>query len=110
MVFQIQQVKTRLKIFFIVSYKFHFKIRTILFFIACHAVTVHLFDNNGTSSSECFVELDSETDINDALKKSGSYLDKKIIEGEIGMKVKLTANHSILFSFSSNELRIQFSC
>ncbi len=44
---------------------------------------VHLFDNSSTSPNECFADLDSEIDVKDALKKSGSYVDKKHIEGEI---------------------------
>ena len=56
--------------------------RTISLFIACRVVAVHIFDDSGSSSDECFVDLDSEIDVKDALKKSGSYLDKKLIEGK----------------------------
>ncbi len=51
--------------------------------LACRVIAVHLFDNSGTSTNECFVDLGSEIDVKDALKKSGSHLDKKYIEGEI---------------------------
>jgi hypothetical protein len=51
--------------------------------LACRVIAVHLFDNDGTSSDECFVDLSSEMDVKDALKKSGSLLDKKCIEGKI---------------------------
>ncbi|CAF3349584.1 unnamed protein product [Rotaria sp. Silwood1] len=50
------------------------------FLYPCRIVAIHLFDNNGTSSSDCFVDLESEIDVKDALKKSGQYLDKRYIE------------------------------
>jgi hypothetical protein len=55
----------------------------IYILLACRVIAVHLFDNSSTSSNECFVDLGSEIDVKDALKKSGSHLDKKSIEGEI---------------------------
>lgn len=55
----------------------------ISIFIACRVVAVHFFDNSSTSTPECFVDLDSEADVKDALKKSGSHLDNKHIEGKI---------------------------
>lgn len=54
-----------------------------MLFLACQVVTVHLFDNNGSSASDCFVELEAEVDLKDALKKSGQTLDKKYIESKI---------------------------
>ncbi|CAF0759922.1 unnamed protein product [Adineta steineri] len=46
----------------------------------CHITTIHLFEDNDNPSNECFVELESEVDVTDALKKSGVYLDKKYVE------------------------------
>lgn len=57
--------------------------------LACRVVNVHLFDNSGASSSECFVDLDSEIDLKDALKKSGSYSDNKTIEGKTSTRTNL---------------------
>ncbi|CAF2747899.1 unnamed protein product [Rotaria sp. Silwood2] len=50
------------------------------FLYPCRIVAIHLFENNGTSSSDCFVDLESEVDVKDALKKSSQYLDKRCIE------------------------------
>ncbi|CAF4446163.1 unnamed protein product, partial [Rotaria magnacalcarata] len=41
------------------------------FLYPCRIDALHLFDNNGISSSDCFVDLESETDVKDALKKTG---------------------------------------
>lgn len=66
------------------SYIFCSKLTFIVsIFLACRINNVHLFDNDGTLANECFVALDSDIDVKDALKKSGSYLDKKSVEGTL---------------------------
>lgn len=62
-------------------------------------VNVHLFDNNGTLSSECFVDLESDVDVKDALKKSGSHLDNKNIEGRISNNFRSSKMKNLLFLF-----------
>lgn len=55
-----------------------------LIFIACRIAAIHLFSNNDNSLGECLVEVESETDVRDALKKSNQYLGSRhIIEGKI---------------------------
>lgn len=54
-----------------------------LIYLACRIITIHLFSNNGNSSSECLVDLESETDVKDALKKTNSSMGNRYIEGEI---------------------------
>ena len=67
--------------------------------IACRVVNVHLFDDGGTSSSECFVDLESEVDVKDTLKKSGSQLDNKNIEGRISNNFRWSKMKNLLFLF-----------
>ncbi|CAF0864583.1 unnamed protein product [Adineta ricciae] len=52
------------------------------FLSPCHVTVVHLFDinHNNTSSLECLVELEFESDVKDALKRSGECIDRKEIE------------------------------
>lgn len=68
----------------------------ISFFVACRVVAVHFFDNSAASIAECFVDLDSEIDVKDALKKSGSHLDNKHIESK-----EISINFQLLLSFHS---------
>lgn len=50
------------------------------FLSPCRIINILLFDSSAGSTSECFVVLDSDIDLKDALKKSGSNLDKKYVE------------------------------
>jgi hypothetical protein len=72
-----------LKNFFIVNL-FLYKIKFYaLFFTACRITTIHLFSNNGNSSGECLVDLESEIDVKDALKKTNQFIGSRYIEGKI---------------------------
>ncbi|CAF3777142.1 unnamed protein product [Rotaria socialis] len=46
----------------------------------CRIDTIHLFNNRGSSSDECLVDLELEADVKDALKKSNQLMGNRYIE------------------------------
>jgi len=65
----------------------HFQLNKVNLFVylACHIVTIHLFNNNnnGHSSDQCLVDLESESDVRNALKKNQSTLANRSIESRL---------------------------
>lgn len=50
------------------------------FVLACRIDTIHLFNNHGNSSDECLVDLETEIDVKNALKKTNQLVKNKYIE------------------------------
>ncbi|CAF0817598.1 unnamed protein product [Adineta steineri] len=50
------------------------------FLSPCRIITIHLSNENDNSSGECLVDLESENDVKDALKKSNEYMGSRYIE------------------------------
>lgn len=76
----------KLKKIFIVSETFSkklFIIIIILIILACRIVTIHLFNNNENISGECLVDLESENDVKDALKKTNTTIANRYVESKI---------------------------
>jgi hypothetical protein len=71
----------KLKNFFIVSLFLLSNSYFLNILTACRVVTVHLFDDNNSSSGECLVDLESESDVKDALQKTRQCMGKRYIEG-----------------------------
>ncbi|UJR23540.1 hypothetical protein I4U23_026529 [Adineta vaga] len=46
----------------------------------CRIVNIYLFNNKDKSSGECLVDLQSETDVRNALEKTNQYLESRYIE------------------------------
>lgn len=61
-----------------------FPMTTLL--LACRVAAIHLFDNGTMSSTDCFVELEPDADMQDALKKSGLVLNKREVDGTCSQK------------------------
>ena len=73
----------------------------IHFVLACHVTVVHLFDinHNNISSHECLVELEFESDVKDALKRSSECIDRKEIEGMKQMRNFIEQSHHFSIQF-----------
>ncbi|CAF3561619.1 unnamed protein product [Rotaria sordida] len=50
------------------------------FLYPCRIDTIHLFNNRVGSSGECLVDLESETDVKDALRKTNQFIGNRYIE------------------------------
>ncbi|CAF4047739.1 unnamed protein product [Rotaria sp. Silwood2] len=50
------------------------------FLYPCRIDTIHLFNNRVSSSGECLVDLESETDVKDALRKTKQFIGNRYIE------------------------------
>jgi len=75
-----------LKNFFIVGLIYLINKIISLIFLACRINTIHLFNNDGHSSGECLVDLESENDVKEALRKTNQSMGKRYIEGKIEIK------------------------
>lgn len=64
--------------------------------LACHSLTI-LFVDNGNSSAECFVDLESEADLRNVLKKSNSTIGNRPIEGSSSPEVRLSFLEKTIF-------------
>jgi hypothetical protein len=64
-------------------------------FTACRIVTIHLFSNNETSSGECLVDLESENDVKDALRKNNSSIGNRYVESKNNDRLNFILNSVI---------------
>lgn len=55
----------------------------LIVFLACGIIDIHYFENTINSTTECIVDLDSEMDVEEVLKKNGHYLNNQIVERKI---------------------------
>ncbi len=75
--------------FFIVCWIFFFFTHQLNNFIfqACRIVNIHLFNNNNNNNdnalNECFVDLESENDVKDALKKTNLTMGNRYVERKL---------------------------
>ena len=65
------------------SFSIFFESEFLSFVSACRIVNVHLFNESGNSSNECFVDLESENDVKDAMKKRNLSMGNRHVESNL---------------------------